>query len=60
MPKYHVFAHDTFWGTWEADSEADAMQTAADDVGTEGNTKGLRAYEVGTNADADAEAAEHY
>lgn len=34
MKKYDVYAHGTYWGQWRAHSETDAMQIAADDVGT--------------------------
>ena len=58
MTSYHIFANGLFWGTWEAESAASAMQAASDEVGTDGNTDGLEAFEVGTNAQADEAATE--
>lgn len=34
MTTYHVYAHGTFWGTYEAASAEEAMQMAADEHGT--------------------------
>lgn len=57
MTSFHIFANDTFWGTWDAEDAEQACQKAADEVGTEGNTDGLTAFEVGSNAQADDQAA---
>lgn len=46
MTEYAVFANDTCQGAWIADDEHEAIQMCADDVGTEGNTKGMHAYPV--------------
>ncbi len=40
---FAVSADGTFWGVWAAADEAGAIQAAADDVGTDGNTAGLTA-----------------
>lgn len=34
MTKFNVFANGTFWGVWEAETAEEAMQIAADEVGT--------------------------
>jgi hypothetical protein len=34
MTAYNIFANGTFWGTWEAETAEEAMQIAADEVGT--------------------------
>ncbi|QFQ87295.1 hypothetical protein F8A10_07580 [Paracoccus kondratievae] len=39
--EFAVFANGTFWGIWAAETKEAAIQRAADDVGTEGNTDGL-------------------
>ena len=43
MTTYNIFANGIFWGTWEAETPEEAIQAAADEVGTDGNTKGLTA-----------------
>jgi hypothetical protein len=43
---YAVFANGTFWGVWTADSAAQAIQLAADEVGTDGNTEGMTAVDA--------------
>lgn len=53
MAIFAVFAQDVFWGTWAADAAEDACQTAANEVGTEGNAEGLAAHEV-TEGEAQA------
>ena len=56
--KYAVYANGTFWGIWAADSEAEAIQMAADEGGTidigedRANTDGLTAVIV-TASDAE-------
>ena len=47
MIKFNVYANGIFWGQWVAATESEAVQMAADEVGTEGNTAGLIA-EVST------------
>ena len=56
MTAFHVFANGIFWGTWEASSKSEACQIAANEVGTDGDIKGLEAYAAGTDDDADAAA----
>jgi hypothetical protein len=34
MTKFAVYAHGTFWGEWDAATAAEAIQKAADEVGT--------------------------
>lgn len=45
MTTFNIFANGTFWGEWEAETAEEAIQKAADEVGTEGNTEGLVAEE---------------
>ncbi len=51
MPKFHVYAHGTFWGEFEADTPEAAIQTAADAHGTE-DVGDARASTEGMTADA--------
>lgn len=46
MTKFAIFANGTYWGIVDADTSLAACQSAADEWGTEGNTDGLRAFEV--------------
>ena len=41
--KYEIYANGVFWGTWLAETPQEAMQAAADEVGTDGNIEGLTA-----------------
>lgn len=34
MTKFQVYANGEFWGEWEAETAEQAMQIAADEVGT--------------------------
>lgn len=34
MTTFSVYAHGTFWGHFEADTAEEAMQSAADELGT--------------------------
>ena len=54
--EYAVFANGTFWGIWAAESKEEACQKAADEVGTEGNTEGLRSFPVTADQIAEVEA----
>ncbi|MCA0204276.1 MAG: hypothetical protein LCH92_08040 [Proteobacteria bacterium] len=46
MNSFAIFANGAYWGTWASIDAESAMQAAADEVGTEGNTDGLVAHEV--------------
>jgi hypothetical protein len=46
MTDFAVFANDIFQGIWTAADEKEAVQMCAEDVGTEGNTKGMEAVDV--------------
>ena len=52
MAKFEVYANGTFWGVWEGKTADEAMQIAADEVGTvdvgqeHASTDGLVAVEV--------------
>jgi len=52
MKTYDVYAHGTYWGQWRAHSETDAMQIAADELGTvdvgqeRASTHGMTAHAV--------------
>lgn len=50
--KYAIFANGQFWDFWHAETEANACLSAALDVGSEGDTEGMRAFPV-TDAEAD-------
>ena len=41
MTTYNIFANGIFWGQWTAETAKQAIQIAADEVGTDGNTDGL-------------------
>lgn len=41
--EYEIYANGVFWGTWRAETPQEAMQAAADQVGTDGNIEGLTA-----------------
>lgn len=41
MTKFKVYANGTFWGAFEAETEDQAIQAAADEHGTDGDTSGL-------------------
>lgn len=41
MTTFKIFANGIFWGEWTAETAEDAIQMAADEVGTDGNTEGL-------------------
>lgn len=43
MENFAVFANGTFWGVFEANTENEAMQAAADAHGTDGGTDGMTA-----------------
>lgn len=43
MPNFAVFAHGIYWGIWPGRDAAEAVRTAADDVGTDGNIDGMTA-----------------
>ena len=44
MTDYAVFANGTFWGVWAAANEDDAIEMAANDVGTDGATDWIEAF----------------
>lgn len=46
MTTFNIFANGISWGKWEAETAEEAIQKAADEVGTEGNTDDLIAEEV--------------
>lgn len=46
MTDYAIHANGTFWGAFSAEDEATAIQMAADEYGTEGNTDGLTATDL--------------
>ena len=46
MTNFAVFANGTFWGSFAADTEAEAIQMAADEHGTDGNTEGMTAKAI--------------
>lgn len=46
MTAFNIFANGTFWGVWEGETAEEAIQKAADEVGTDGNTEGMTAEEV--------------
>lgn len=56
MTSFSIFANGSFFGTFEADTEAAAIKACADEVGTEGDTSGMRAYEVTADQAAAVEA----
>ena len=49
---FEIYAHGTFWGEWTAQSAEDAIQIAADEIGTvdvgqtEASTDGLYAIQI--------------
>jgi hypothetical protein len=43
MTTFAVFANGTFWGAFEAETAEAAIQMAADEHGTDGNTDGMTA-----------------
>lgn len=43
MTTFNIFANGTFWGAWTAETAEEAIQAAADEVGTDGNTDGMTA-----------------
>lgn len=43
MIAFNIFANGTFWGVWEGETAEEAIQKAAEEVGTDGNTEGLTA-----------------
>jgi len=46
MTAFAIFANGTYWGVWSGEDAAAAIQAAADDVGTDGNTDGLIATAI--------------
>ena len=34
MTTFNIYANDTFWGQWDAETADEAIQKAADEVGT--------------------------
>lgn len=46
MTDYAIHANGTFWGAFTADDEATAIQMAADEHGTDGNTDGMAATDL--------------
>lgn len=40
---FAIYANGIFWGEWTAETAEKAIQMAADEVGTDGNTDGLTA-----------------
>ena len=46
MTDFAVFANGTFWGSFAADTESEAIQMAADEHGTDGNTEGMTAKQI--------------
>ncbi len=46
MNSFKIFANGTFWGVWGAETAEEAIQMAADEVGTEGNTEDMTSEEV--------------
>ncbi len=52
MTAYKVYAHGTYWGTFDAETPEEAMQTAADEHGTvdvgedRASTEGMTAEEA--------------
>jgi hypothetical protein len=59
MTEYNVYAHGTYWGTFEADTPEEAMQAAADEHGTvdvgsdRASTDGMTAYPLASDPDCD-------
>ncbi|MBZ9576741.1 hypothetical protein [Modicisalibacter sp. MOD 31.J] len=43
---YAIFANGSYWGAWDAQTAEQAMKDAASEVGTDGDIKGLVAFEV--------------
>ena len=43
---YAIFAHGTFWGVIDAESETEAIEAAAREWGTEGYLDGIGAVEI--------------
>lgn len=41
MTDFAVFANGTFWGAFTADAGSEAVQMAAEEHGTDGNTEGM-------------------
>ena len=52
MAKFEIYANGTFWGVWDAETAEEAMQIAADEVGTvdigqeHASVEGMTAKEV--------------
>lgn len=46
MTTFAIFANDAFWGIFSAETADEAIQAAADEFGTDGNTDGMTATEV--------------
>lgn len=49
MHSFSIFANGTFWGVFRASDAATAIQAAADEHGTDGNTDGMTAKLVGNH-----------
>lgn len=47
MTTFAIFANGTFWGAVDGDTDAEAIQAAADEHGTDGNTGGMTAQPLG-------------
>ncbi|WP_353981677.1 hypothetical protein [Salinicola endophyticus] len=43
---YAIFANGAYWGTWDAENAEQALRDAAGEVGTDGVTEGLEAFEI--------------
>ena len=41
MTTFEIFANGIYWGEWTALTADEAIQMAADEVGTDGNTDGI-------------------
>ena len=46
MTDFAVFANGVFYGIWTAEDEKEAVQMCADEVGTDGCTKGMEAVSM--------------
>jgi len=49
MTTFAIHANGTFWGAFDGETPEAAMQAAADELGTDGNTDGLTAVEIGAH-----------
>lgn len=43
---FQVFANGEFWGTWDAETEEQAIQMAADECGADGDAEVMTAKQI--------------